>query len=424
MTDPFSTVQQQLQLALGFLPPKKSALLKSLLSQPQTVIQFSLPLRRDNGTLEFFPAFRVQYNNIRGPYKGGLRFHPDVTISEITALAFWMTIKNSVVNLPLGGAKGGIVVDPKKLSSSELERLTRSFGTALGPHIGPFLDIPAPDVGTNSISMRQLTEQFGKAAKNLRIKYKKSHILATYTGKPVDFGGSRGRTEATGLGGLYVLDTAIRLLKLDRSQTTPLTVAIQGFGNVGYHLAALLGANGYLVTAISDSSSGLYNPNGLDAGFLSNQKKIFGSFAKMKHPGTTHITNSQLLLLPVDILIPAALENQITEDVATNLQAKLVLEMANGPTTAAADLVLQSRAIPVIPDVLANTGGVIVSYFEWYQNLHSIRWSSNKVFQRLNARLTKTTCSIFRLAQKQRLTWRTAAFVSSLERLDRSYHLQ
>lgn len=407
----------QLSQALNLIPKEKRGYLHNVLGGAEAVISFKLPLRRDNGKLETVDAFRVQYNRTRGPYKGGLRYHPQVSLAEVTALAFWMTIKNAVADLPLGGGKGGIAIDPKLLSTSELERLTRTFGKYLSPHIGPYWDIPAPDLGTNADTMRWLSEEYHKSARRLKNGYHKSELLATFTGKPLDFGGSRVRTEATGLGGLFVLDTIVRMFKLERGRVDPLRVAVQGFGNVGYHMALLLSENGYLVTAVSDSRGGFFNPAGLNIDRLANLKRGYGSFKNVPNFPATYVSNSQLLELPVDILVPAALENQITADNAKRVQAGVVLEMANGPTSFEGEEILVQQKTLVVPDVLANAGGVCVSYFEWQQNLKGQRWTANRVSERLKGKMVKAAVSVIRTAKKQKTSLRTGAYVMALERI-------
>jgi glutamate dehydrogenase/leucine dehydrogenase len=416
MVDAFTNAQAQLDSALQHFPKPQAHLLKKLLAEPETELTFHLPVKLDNGTLSTFLGYRVQYNRFRGPYKGGLRFHPQVILSEVKALAFWMTIKNAVVDVPFGGGKGGVIVDTKSLSTAELERLSRALGKSLSPHIGPYLDIPAPDVGTDGVVMRYLTEEFGKFSKSHHTGYKKNQIMATYTGKPLTYGGSRGRIEATGLGGLFALDTIVKLTKLEKGRTTPLTVAVQGFGNVGYHIASLLSRHGYQVLAVSDSSAGIYQPSGLDVEQLVQQKKTSRSFSEFPRQ-FTKISNSDLLELPTDILIPAALENQITDKNAHRIQAKMILEMANGPTTAEADQILHHRDVLVVPDVLANSGGVTVSYFEWVQNLRNQRWPNPKVTTQLQNKISKASQHIFATSKKMSLTLRQTAYFVALKRL-------
>ncbi|MBI3887557.1 Glu/Leu/Phe/Val dehydrogenase, partial [Candidatus Microgenomates bacterium] len=335
------------------------------MNQPERLITGVVSVKMDSGKLELFEAFRSQYNSLRGPYKGGIRFHPQVSMDEVKALSFWMTIKNAVANLPLGGGKGGVIVDPKKLSERELEELSRGYGRLIADVIGPYKDIPAPDVNTNGQIMRWIVEEFAKKNKKL----KKGEVLATLTGKPLNFGGSKGREEATGLGGYYSLEKYL-------NKKSGMSVAVQGFGNVGMYVAKHLVKNGFKVVAVSDSKGGIYDKNGLDIEKLMVAKKQGKNVGKQ-------ITSEALLELPVDILVPSALENQINKKNALKIKAKIILEMANGPTTPEADIILEKRGIVGIPDVLANSGGVTVSFFEWKQNIMNEKWSEEKVNQKL-----------------------------------------
>lgn len=412
--DPFDNALAQLHSAAKIMGLPNW--LVEVLSTPQRQIEVSLPVKMDNGQVQAFRGFRVQYNNWLGPFKGGLRYHPRVDINEVKALAFWMMIKNGVVNVPFGGGKGGIEVDPKKLSQSELERLTREFAKALSPNIGPIVDVPAPDVNTNAQIMEWLADEYGKVAGNF--------TPAVVTGKPVGKGGSEGREEATGLGGFYVLEETIKRLGLKK----PLTVAIQGFGNVGSHIAELLYQDGYKVVALSDSKGAIYDQarEGFNVGLVKKCKEEKGFIAgcycvgsvcdlAQKHKG--EITNEVLLELPVDILIPAALEVVLTAGNAPRIAAKIVLEMANGPTTPEADKILNEKGVVVVPDVLANSGGVTASYFEWYQNLHQESWSLERVREELKEKMTHAFDEVWGISQERKVILRTAAFILALERL-------
>jgi glutamate dehydrogenase/leucine dehydrogenase len=332
-----------------------------LLEKPTRIIELSIPLTMDSGEVQVINGFRVQYNNWLGPYKGGLRYHPQVDMDEVKSLALWMTIKNAVVNVPFGGGKGGLEIDPRTLSESELEKLTREFAKLLTPNIGPSIDVPAPDVNTNSKIIDWIEDEYSKAAGE--------KSLAVITGKSLENGGSLGREEATGMGGFIVLEEVIKVLKLEK----PLTVAVQGFGNVGMHVAKLLSENGFKVVDLSDSKGGIVDESG--EGFnleeVANRKKETGS---LNTDGVKTVSNEELLEEEVDILVPAALEGVITAENADRIKAKIILEMANGPTTAEADQILKEKNIIVIPDVLANSGGVTVSYFEWYQNMNDEKW--------------------------------------------------
>lgn len=389
------------------------------LLEPDKIIHISLPLIRDNGEVIVFNGYRVQHDRTLGPYKGGLRFHPQVSMDEVKALSFWMTMKNAVVNVPFGGGKGGITVDPKSLSEFELERLTRLFTHALSSNIGPFKDVPAPDVNTNPKIMSWIVDEYSKIVGE--------HTPSVVTGKPLDIGGSQGRTEATGLGGVYVL---LELLKLSNKNPHNMTVAVQGFGNVGRYVTHFLQKEGFKVVAVSDSKGGLYVPSGLpDCEYIDSWKKVEGTVAgcycvkgkcsreNKKIVGGREITSEKLLELPVDILIPSALENVITDKNAGSIKAKYIVEMANGPTTAKADTVLQKKGVIVVPDILANAGGVTTSYFEWYQNLQGEVWSKDEVFEKLKEKMEKATNEVYALSEELSVSLREAAYLVALKRI-------
>lgn len=375
----------------------------SIFAQPERIIQLSVPYTKDNGQLTVVKGYRVQYNNWLGPYKGGLRFHPQVDMDEVKALSFWMMIKNAVIGVPFGGGKGGLEVNPKQLSLKELESLTRAFTRLLAPNIGPEVDVPAPDVNTNGQIMAWLMDEYGKTTGH--------PSQAVVTGKPLDQGGSEGREEATGLGGFYILEELAGRLSLKKPQT----IAIQGFGNVGYFLASLASKNGYLVVAISDSKGGIYDKAGLDIEKI-KQAKSDGKSITESNLGKV-ITNEELLELPVDILVPAALEGVIAEENADRIKAKIILEMANGPLSAEADEILESKNIMVVPDVLANAGGVTVSYFEWYQNIHNESWQLLDVENKLKDYMIKAFASVWEIKEEKKISLRTAAYVLALQRL-------
>ncbi len=390
------------------------------LSCPHQQVEVNLHFKRDNGQTEIVRGYRVQHNNWLGPYKGGLRYHHKVDINEVKALALWMTIKNAVVGVPFGGGKGGIEIDPKTLSKEELERLTREFARHIAPVVGPEYDVPAPDVNTNGEIMNWFADEYGK------IKGKKTP--AVVTGKPLGKGGSEGREEATGLGGFYVLEELVTKMKMKK----PVTVAIQGFGNVGSFLAELCHNNGYKVVALSDSKGGIYDPkgDGFNASLVKECKKESGAIGNCYCQGDQCeiakkgrlISNEELLELPVDILIPAALEGVITKKNAKKIKAKVVFEMANGPTTAEADQILNERGIVVVPDVLANAGGVTVSYFEWYQNMKNQLWPLKKVRSKLKEKMTEAFDSVWEIHKKKKVNLRTAAYVLALQRLVAKSH--
>lgn len=390
---------------------------------PERVLEVSVPVVMDNGRTEVFAGYRVQHNSARGPYKGGLRFHPAVDMDEAKALAFWMTMKNAVIDVPYGGGKGGVAVDPKKLSTGELERLTREFTRKLAPIIGPEKDVPAPDVNTNGTVMSWIVDEYSKIVG--------SPTPAVVTGKPVDKGGSEGRTEATGLGGMYALMSL--LPHITHKKPAELTVAIQGFGNVGSYLARYLVEQGFKVVALSDSKGGIYIPGGIpdiDAVERCKEEKgmlagcyCVGSVCDIAHRDQLNgkdITPSEILELPVDIVVPAALENAITEENAPRVRAKIILEMANGPLTAEADTILRGQGTVVIPDILANAGGVAVSYFEWYQNLHDERWEKEDVFAKLGEKMSAAAAAVWHASQKYDVSLRDAAYAVALERLQKA----
>jgi len=400
----------------------KSTVSETLLAEleiPERIVEVRVPIVMDDGSEKLFSAIRVQHSSIRGPYKGGIRFHPRVDRDEVQALALWMTIKNAVIGVPFGGGKGGVVVDPKRLSESELERLTRSLTRMIAPDIGERFDVPAPDVNTNERIMQWMREEY----EHLEAR----EAPAVVTGKPVAFGGSLGRTEATGLGGNYAL-----LSILDRLGRSPqgMTVAIQGFGNVGSHLARALQSAGMQIVALSDSKGGIYIPRGIsDLDAIESCKEKSGRLAgcycvgsvcdlsNMSALGGRDIAPEEVLTLPVDVVVPAALENAITKENAAHIKASIVLELANGPTTLEADEILKQKGVLVIPDVLANAGGVAVSYFEWYQNMHAERWGIDQVYANLLERMTEASRDVFDRADEGRISLREAAFVRALESL-------
>lgn len=391
------------------------------LSTAQRSIKLNFPLKKDSGDLEIIKGYRVQHNNVLGPYKGGLRFHQQVDMDEVKLLAFLMMIKNAVVDIPFGGGKGGLEIDPKKYSEKELERMTRQFTRELLPNIGPKLDVPAPDVNTNSKIMDWIADEYIKNLKTNNL----SKLKAVVTGKSVENGGSLGREQATGLGGFFVLEKLVGKLKMKK----PLTVALQGFGNVGSNMASILHDNGYKIVAVSDVKGGIYDSSfkgfnidlvkecRLEKGFLAGCYCIGSVCDLAKKYDQGIISNEELLELPVDILIPAALENVITAGNATKIKAKLIFEMANGPTTPQADKILGSRKILVFPDVCANAGGVTVSYFEWLQNMTNQKWSLQKVNQKLKEKMEKAFANIWQISQDKKVSLRLASYILALKRL-------
>jgi glutamate dehydrogenase/leucine dehydrogenase len=393
------------------------ALLTRLL-EPDRIITISLPMQMDNGIVKNFTGYRVQHNNIFGVYKGGLRYHPNVTMDEVKALAFWMTMKCAVVDIPFGGAKGGIAVDPKLLSKNELKRLTALFANRLSPVIGASIDVPAPDVNTNPEIMGWFVEEYENYLRSKNIYPQQAEIQAVITGKPIDKGGSEGRTEATGFGGGYVLDN---IYKKHFSSLKNPTVAIQGFGNVGYHIALYLFRQGYKIVAISDSREGIYAPSGLNPESVLAAKK---NTCTLVNSSYKKITNEELLELDVDILIPAALENVVTDSNADRVRAKIILELANGPLNHEADKILHKKGILVVPDILANAGGVCVSYFEWYQNMHAEQWSKVEVLSRLQKKMNRVTDEVFAIQQKYNVSLRDSAYVLALRRFQENQKLE
>ena len=414
--NPFESAMSQLSRAAAKFPKKDAAKLFILLSQPQRIVNVTIPVMMDDGHLNIFQGYRVQFNNARGPYKGGIRYHPQVSLDEVKALSFWMAVKCAVADLPLGGGKGGIIVDPKTLSAGELERLSRGYARAIADVIGPARDVPAPDVNTNGVIMGWMLEEYMKA-----VKSKDKKLRSTFTGKAIKDGGSEGREEATGLGGLFVLQAILKHLKLP---VRKLTAAVQGFGNVGYNMAKFLTEAGITVVAVSDSRGGIYVQEGINVPLTLACKKKNGYLAGCYCSGSVcdlkkgkTITNRELLELPVDILVPAALENVLTAQNANKIQAKVVLEMANGPTAPEADTILYKRGIPVIPDVLSNSGGVTVSAFEWEQNLKGEHWTKEVVNRKLKAKMEKEAGNVWLASKKYKTDLRTAAFIVALTRI-------
>ena len=374
------------------------------LKRPKRALIVDVPIELDDGSVAHFEGFRVQHNLSRGPGKGGVRYHPDVTLEEVMALSAWMTVKCAAVNLPFGGAKGGIRVDPKKLSQKELERMTRRYTSEILPMIGPDKDIPAPDVYTDSQVMAWIMDT-----------YSMTHgatTLGVVTGKPLALGGSKGRDRATARGVQFVLRYACAARKMSLKGST---VAIQGYGNAGSHLARLLHEEGAIIVAVSDSKGGIYDPKGLDPVAIEAHKESGASIPTFR--SGSKISNEQLLELPVDILVPAALENQITGANAERVQARIVAEAANGPTTPLADDILFKRGTTVVPDILANAGGVTVSYFEWVQDFYSFFWDDDEVDRRLEVYMKKAFDSVAAKAAEHHCSLRGGAYVLAVGRV-------
>lgn len=378
--------------------------LREVLRRPRRALSMSLPVKMDNGSIRVFEGFRVQHSNARGPCKGGIRYHPTVTFDEVRALASWMTWKCATVNIPFGGAKGGIVCDPKRLSLGELERLTRRYAYEISPIIGPDRDIPAPDVYTDAQVMAWIMDTYSMTHGH--------SSPGVVTGKPTFLGGSFGRNEATARGCFFVIRCACEKLNIRLEQAT---VAIQGFGNAGSIAAELLSQHGSRILGVSDTRGGILNRMGLDIPALLAHKAHTGSVVGF--PNSEPISNEDLLELQCDILIPAALENQITLLNADRIQAKIVAEAANGPTTPDADSILHQKAIIVIPDILANAGGVTVSYFEWVQDLQELWWDEDDVNRRLEKIMVKAFSDVYATAERYSADLRTGAYILAIDRV-------
>ncbi len=375
-----------------------------LLSKAERELDVGIPVHLDDGSLRMFEGYRVQWNDARGPFKGGLRYHPKVDMEEVEGLAALMMIKCAVAGIPFGGAKGGVRVDPKSLSREELERLTRGLVRALADDIGPVKDVPAPDVGTTAEMMDWFADEYGEIAGHPE--------PAVVTGKTVGSGGSEGRDAATGAGVFYVFAALQDRLALDLETAT---VAVQGFGNVGHEVARQFAHHGFKVVAVSDSHGGIHNEEGLDLAALEAHKAATGSVRDF--PGAHNVTQQELLTLPCGILVPSALENQLTASNAEYVEAKVVLEAANGPVNTEAELSLLKRGIHVIPDVLANAGGVVVSGFEWTQNRERVRWTREEVLERLRATMSAAARDVWEFAERHGTSLRIAAYALALERI-------
>jgi glutamate dehydrogenase (NAD(P)+) len=400
--NPYDIAKQQLRQVADVFGVEDS--LVRVLSECKKAVSVSIPTRMDDGSVAVFPGYRVTHNIARGPSKGGIRYHPDVSLDEVKALAMWMTWKCALMGIPFGGAKGGVPVDPKRLSRDELERMTRRFTSEIINEIGPERDIPAPDVGTDARVMAWIFDTYSM---------NKGHsVLGVVTGKPVEIGGSLGRQEATARGALYCIREALR--KQDRGVAGART-AVQGFGNVGSHLAKLLAQDGAIVIAISDSSGGLYNPRGIDVAAALAHKGETGSLAGLR--GAEPISNEELLLLDCDVLAPCALEQVIHEGNAAQVRARIICEGANGPTTPAADRILEDAGVLVLPDVLANAGGVVVSYFEWVQGLQEYFWKEVEVNAKLNDVVTRAFTETWATQEARRTSMRMAAYGLAVQRV-------
>ncbi len=400
---PYQRFQKNLAEVMDYL--ELSAAERKLLDRPQLIHKKEISIVRDNGKKQTFPAFRIQFNNARGPYKGGIRFHPLADEDEVKALAALMAIKTAVVGIPMGGAKGGVQCNPKELSRKELEAVSRAYVRAFADHIGTDIDVPAPDVNTTPEIMAWMRDEFEKV--------KEPYAPGMITGKPLAYGGSLGRDTATARGGFFILNELVKMEKLHKKK---LKVAVQGFGNAGATMARFLHEAGFTVVAVSDSKGGIYNPKGVDPVRVGKTKEETGSvFGKTS--GGKVITNEELLELPCDILIPAALDNVINVGNAKNIKAKYILELANGPTTPEADAILEKKGIVVIPDVLANAGGVTVSYFEWSQGRSGEQWTADDVDERLHRIMHASYKAVRDEAKKGKISHRMAAFAVGVGRI-------
>ena len=401
--NPFEMCQFQLDECAGTLEMDPD--IHQVLRSPMREMKVSIPVKMDDGSVKVFEGFRVQYNDALGPTKGGIRFHPDETIDTVRALAAWMTWKTALVNVPLGGGKGGVVCNPKEMSQGELERLSRGYINKIASFIGPEIDIPAPDVYTNPQIMAWMMDQYSII--------KGKNQFGVITGKPLELGGSQGRGDATARGGLYVLREAAKECEIDLSQST---VAVQGYGNAGYYVASLASQLfGCKVVAVSDSRGGIYNEAGLDPESVFEHKNANGSV--INYPGSVAISNEELLELDVEILCPSALENVITEKNADNVKAKIIAEFANGPTTPEADDILYEKNVHVLPDFLCNAGGVTVSYFEMVQNFNMYYWSEEEVHAKLDDRMSSAYYEVLKASKDYKINMRQAAYAVSVIRV-------
>ncbi|MDP2684744.1 MAG: Glu/Leu/Phe/Val dehydrogenase [bacterium] len=411
--NPFTNAMKKLKESLELIGVDGKYFEK--LSKPEAVLEKEVKIKMDDGSEKSFPAYRVQFNSARGPYKGGIRFHPEANLDEVKTLAFLMSIKCAVANIPMGGGKGGIQVNPKELSESELEKISRAWVQAFFDKIGPDKDIPAPDVYTNPQIMSWMVDEYSKLAGQ--------KTPAAFTGKTIEDGGSAGREYSTSMGGYYTL---IELMKKLGKKPKDMTVAVQGYGNVGYNAARILHEKGFKVVAVSDSKGGIIDlrGQGMDPVNILNTKKENGEIGSCYCKGSAcdcenykKNSNQELLELDVDVLIPAALENQITEDNVNNIKAKIIVELANGPITPEADEILFKKGVYVVPDILANAGGVIVSYFEWLQNLKNEKWTEEEVLKKLSGMMTKEFNNVWTIAEDKKVDLRMAAYILAVGRI-------
>jgi len=403
MMDAYDTALVQYDRAVSHLDIADDVV--QYMRYPRREFTVNFPVRRDNGQLEMFTGYRVHHSTVLGPSKGGLRYSMHVDINEVRALAMWMTWKCALMSLPYGGAKGGVVVDPRSLSRGEAERLTRRYASELIPIISPQGDIPAPDMGTDAQTMSWIMDTYSMTAGY--------SVPAIVTGKPIGIGGSEGRTVATGRGVIITMMEALK--RHGRNDAANTSIAIQGFGNVGSNAALYAYEQGFKIVAVSDIDGGIYNPDGLDVPDVVRYSREYGSLAE--YPNTEVVTNEELLILPCDVLIPAAMEGQLTRYNADDVQAQFIVEGANGPTTPEADDILDDRGVLVVPDILANAGGVVVSYFEWVQDLQSFFWDVDEVFRQLQRIMIKGYDVTVRSAEEHNVSLRTAAQLAAIKRV-------
>ena len=408
--NPFEIAQKQVKTACDRLNADPAVF--EILKKPQRVLEVNFPVKLDNGTVENFTGYRSQHNNAVGPYKGGVRFHPHVNMDEVKALSIWMTIKCCVAGIPYGGGKGGITLDPRNYSEAELERIARAYSEAISPLIGEKIDIPAPDVNTNGKIMSWMVDAYENVVKH--------SAPGVFTGKPVEFGGSLARTEATGYGVNFAAVQALEKLGKDVKGAT---YAIQGFGNVGYHTGYYAHKAGAKIVAVSTVDVAIYNENGLDMEAIIKEFQEKGFITNEAGYGK-EISNAELLALDVDVLAPCALENQLTSENAGKVRAKIVVEGANGPTTPEADVILRQNGVLVVPDILANCGGVVVSYFEWVQNLQGYYWEFDEVQEKETVVLRRAFRDIWNLAQEYDVDLRTASYMMSIRRVEKAMKLR
>jgi len=400
--NPLDAAQHQLSIAVEHLGLDPG--IHEVLKKPKRALIVSLPVKMDDGTVKVFSGCRVQHNDARGPFKGGVRYHPDVTLDEITALAMLMTWKCAVVDIPYGGAKGGVCCNPKEMSTGELERLTRRYATMILDLIGPYRDVPAPDVYTDEQTMAWIMDTYSL--------FKGYSVPESVTGKPLILGGFKQREEATSMGVVFCIREAVKKLRMKAKDTS---VAVQGFGSVGWNAARILHEQGYRVVAVSDSKGGIYSSRGVNPVRVFEHKAKTGSVVGYKE--AEQVSNEELLELPCEILVPAALENQITEANAGKIKAKMVAEAGNAPTTPEADEILNEKGIFLIPDILANSGGVTSSYFEWLQNLTRKRWSEQEANKKLEDMMIKAFTEVYEISRKNKVDMRTAALILGVGRV-------